>query len=223
MINGADKAAARLKSMMKFNVSTLTDKTVKGEIFDVYEYEDLYENWSYGIQRIDSVKRYDGELYKCVSYHEASPANDWTPVTAPSLWKLYHAVTAESARPYRMDNASDTYNSGEYIIYEDCVYECIMDGTCWAPDVTPDRWREIVGDTVTDDEVSDEDLTDPEVPDETTEPETPEEVTYPEWEQRYSHNTYTVGEIVTYKGKLYKCIANGFAYAPDVYGWELMA
>ena len=206
MINGADKAAARLKSMVKFNVSTLTDKTVKGEIFDVYEYENLYENWSYGIQHIDSVKRYEGELYKCVSYHEASPANGWTPVTAPSLWKLYHAVTAESARPYRMDNASDTYNSGEYIIYEDCVYECIMDGTCWSPIDTPDRWREIGGETVINDGES-----------ESTEP------TYPEWEQRYAGNTYTIGEIVTYNGELWLCIADGLAYTPDVYGWELIS
>jgi len=228
MFNGLDKACAKLRGMAKISGYTLNDKTISGEIpaADIFDYEELFDDWNYGIIPVNSVKRYNGELYKCVSGHEASPANGWTPITYPAGWKLYHAVTAESARPYRVRDASDTYESGEYMIYDDgCVYECITDGTCWSPDVTPDRWRKVTGDDENRNDTDENNDIDDDVgndADEPTEPETPKEVTYPEWEQRWAHNIYAVGEIVTYNGKLYRCTTSDYAYPPDVYGWELV-
>lgn len=47
----------------------------------------------------------------------------------------------------------------------------------------------------------------------------------PEWEQRYGHNAYQVGDLVTYKGKVYKNLWAGNTYTPAAYpqGWEEIA
>ena len=44
----------------------------------------------------------------------------------------------------------------------------------------------------------------------------------PEWEQRYGHNAYQVGDLVTYNGKVYRNVWAGNTYTPEAYpqGWE---
>ena len=62
----------------------------------------------------------------------------------------------------------------------------------WTPDITPALWKEVV----------------------------PEGV-IPEWKQPLGvHDSYQVGDKVTYKGNTYECTSANNVYAPDVYGWK---
>ena len=48
---------------------------------------------------------------------------------------------------------------------------------------------------------------------------------YPIWSRPAgAHDAYNAGDIVEYKGKLYRSLINGNVYAPDEYaaGWELV-
>ena len=81
--------------------------------------------------------------------------------------------------------------------YNGTLYKCIQAHTSqadWAPDATPALWK-----TVSLDE-------------------------YPEWVQPTgAHDAYNIGDKVTYNGQHYVCTSNGNVYAPDVYGWDLIA
>ena len=81
--------------------------------------------------------------------------------------------------------------------YNGTLYKCIQAHTSqsdWMPSATPALWK-----TVSVDE-------------------------YPEWVQPTgAHDAYNIGDKVTYNGQHYVCTSNGNVYAPDVYGWDLIA
>ena len=81
--------------------------------------------------------------------------------------------------------------------YNGTLYKCVQAHTSqsdWMPDATPALWK-----TVSVDE-------------------------YPEWVQPTgAHDAYNIGDKVTYNGQHYVCTSNANVYAPDVYGWDLIA
>ena len=81
--------------------------------------------------------------------------------------------------------------------YNGTLYKCIQAHTSqadWMPSATPALWK-----TVSIDE-------------------------YPEWVQPTgAHDAYNIGDKVTYNGQHYVCTSNANVYAPDVYGWDLIA
>ena len=40
--------------------------------------------------------------------------------------------------------AHDAYNLGDRVTYSGRIYESIINGNVWSPDVYPDGWKEIV-------------------------------------------------------------------------------
>ena len=81
--------------------------------------------------------------------------------------------------------------------YNGTLYKCVQAHTSqadWMPSATPALWK-----TVSVDE-------------------------YPEWVQPTgAHDAYNIGDKVTYNGQRYVCTSNANVYAPDVYGWDLIA
>ena len=81
--------------------------------------------------------------------------------------------------------------------YNGTLYKCVQAHTSqadWMPSATPALWK-----TVSVDE-------------------------YPEWVQPTgAHDAYNIGDKVTYNGQHYVCTSNANVYAPDVYGWDLIA
>ena len=80
--------------------------------------------------------------------------------------------------------------------YNGTLYKCIQAHTSqadWTPDATPALWVVVSIDE------------------------------YPEWVQPTgAHDAYNTGDIVRYKGKLYRSVIDGNVWAPDTYpaGWE---
>ena len=76
------------------------------------------------------------------------------------------------------------------------LYKCVQAHTSqadWTPDATPALWVVVSIDE------------------------------YPEWVQPTgAHDAYNTGDIVSYKGKLYRSVIDGNVWAPDTYpaGWE---
>ena len=89
------------------------------------------------------------------------------------------------------------YIVGDRVQHGGTLYKCVQAHTSqsdWAPDATPALWK-----TVSIDE-------------------------YPEWVQPTgAHDAYNIGDKVTYNGQHYVCTSNANVYAPDVYGWDLIA
>ena len=89
------------------------------------------------------------------------------------------------------------YTVNDRAQYNGTLYKCVQAHTSqddWMPSATPALWK-----TVSLDE-------------------------YPEWVQPTgAHDAYNIGDKVTYNGQHYVCTSNANVYAPDVYGWDLIA
>lgn len=92
--------------------------------------------------------------------------------------------------------AGKAYAVNDRVRYADTLYKCIQAHTSqtdWMPSATPALWKIVSVDK------------------------------YPEWVQPTgAHDTYNIGDKVTYNGQHYVCTANANVYAPGVYGWQLV-
>lgn len=92
--------------------------------------------------------------------------------------------------------AGQAYAAGYKVQHGGILYKCVQAHTSladWTPDATPALWVVVSIDE------------------------------FPEWVQPTgAHDAYNTGDKVSYNGKHYVCTIDGNAYAPDVYGWEVM-
>lgn len=150
----------------------------------------------------------DPQLYKVVQAHTSQA--DWTPEATPALYDAFGLDEQGYPLWSQPTGAHDAYNKGDIVNYNGDLYESLIDGNVWSPDVYPAGWQ-AVGST----EPSPEPEPDPE-------PEEPP--TYPEWVQPTgAHDAYNTGDIVNYNGTLYKSLIDGNVWDPISYpqGWEV--
>lgn len=88
--------------------------------------------------------QYKGILYECVQTHTSQ--EDWNPPTAASLWS---PVTVDPTTGYdewkRPTGVHDAYNIGDRVVFEDVVYESLIDGNTYSPSEYPQGWEEVKG------------------------------------------------------------------------------
>lgn len=104
---------------------------------------ELFPAWALGVAyALDVRVRYGDKLCKCVQAHTSQAG--WEPPNVPALW-------TEVAKPGEIpvwrqpSGAQDAYHVGERVHYPDAagpVYESLIDGNTWAPDVY--GWKEVV-------------------------------------------------------------------------------
>ena len=95
--------------------------------------------WTPGAYAVGDVRTYEGNPYKCVQTHDSTDTPAWTPAIA-SLWMQYHGTTRDTARPYiAPTGAHDMYRAGEWMIYDNTVYQCMSD-TVYSPTDYPAAW-----------------------------------------------------------------------------------
>jgi len=87
--------------------------------------------------------KYDGQVYKLWSQHNANGQPDWTPDKAFSLWDIYHTTDPARAKPYLpLQGARWLYQTGECMIWTDGeVYRSKQDNNDRTPDIMPDWWE----------------------------------------------------------------------------------
>lgn len=111
---------------------------------DVIDMVPLLKPWREGLHEAGEVAVHEGIPYKCVQEHDSTGNPLWNPKDAPSLWANYHATDAAHALPYAPPTgAHDAYMLGEYAVYDDRVWRCIMDGTVHDPLTLPGSWEEV--------------------------------------------------------------------------------
>ena len=196
-------AAEQLRRALQLFTATLTeDKALEiASVYPSWAAQTYYKKGdiiSHGINPVG-----DPQLYKVVQAHTSQET--WAPGDNPALYEPFgldengHAIWAQPS------GAHDAYNIGDVVNYKGTLYESLVAGNVWAPDVYPTGWQE-VGGTV-----------DP-GPD-------PGPSTYPEWVQPTgAHDAYNTGDIVSYNGVLYRSKIDGNTWAPDAYpdGWEVV-
>lgn len=111
---------------------------------DVIDMVPLLKPWREGEKTVGMVEVYEGIPYKCVQAHNSTGNPLWNPKDAPSLWANYHATDAAHALPYvQPTGAHDAYQTGEYMVWNDTVYRCVVDGTVHDPGTLPGSWEAV--------------------------------------------------------------------------------
>ena len=106
---------------------------------------ELYARWdSAKTYKTGERIRYGGLLYECIQGDTAQA--DWTPDTAVSLWDEVRVDPATGYDEWQQPSgAHDAYNIGDRVIYNGKIYESLINGNTYSPDVYPAGWKEVAG------------------------------------------------------------------------------
>lgn len=150
------------------------------------------------------------------------------PEDLPAQWGFVWSTDPAKALPFVAISTSP-YNTGECCTEGGKIYRSTIDANVWAPSAYPQGWQEVSADAgpVEPSEPYTEEPGGGEVvePEPTPEPEEPTTETYPDFVQPTGgHDSYNIGDRVTYNGKVYESTINSNVWAPDAYpqGWKVV-
>ena len=109
---------------------------------DALEAVNLFPNWD-PAEKYEKEQRvrYEGILYKCLQSHIAQEA--WNPIAAASLWTKVLIPDENVIPEWEQPDSTNAYMKGDKIIFEDKIYESLIDNNIWSPAVYPSGWKEI--------------------------------------------------------------------------------
>lgn len=145
-------------------------------------------------------------------YESIIDNNIWSPADYPGGWVLIEDNSNQepTISEWMQPDASNPYNTGDRVIYNNLIYESLIDNNTWSPADYPAGWQLIS-------EINEEE--------EPIETETEEEDhTYPEWAQPEAGNAYNTGDRVVYNGYIYQSTIDNNVWSPETYpaGWQLI-
>ena len=137
------KLALELRKALEYFVTTLDIETEEEKILEVpsmfpkykigvaYKIKDIF---AYGVNNVGDI-----QLYQVLQDHTSSA--EWTPDIAVSLYKAIGI--AENGIPNWVQplGASDAYNIGEEVMYNDVHYRSTIDNNVWSPEDYPQGWE----------------------------------------------------------------------------------
>ena len=141
-MNKVQKALELRKTLQMF-LATMDPETQSADMLEVasvfpsfevgknYKIKDVF---SYGENEVG-----DAQLYVVLQDHVS--AENWTPDTTPSLYKPMGLT--ETGYPVWVQplGASDAYNTGDIVSYNDTLYRSVIDNNTWSPEVYPAGWE----------------------------------------------------------------------------------
>lgn len=200
-----EQVAQQLRRAIQLFINTLDEDTALevATVYPAWKVNTYYAKGqiiSYGTNSVG-----DPQLYKVITGHTSQA--DWTPDTAASLFSAFGLDDDGYVIWAQPSGAHDAYKKGDIVNYKGTLYESLIDGNVWSPDVYAAGWKLVK-----------------ESPEEPEGPDEPITEEYPDWVQPTgAHDAYNIGDIVKYNGKLYQSTINGNVWAPDEYpaGWTL--
>lgn len=92
------------------------------------------------------MKRYGGQLWRCVQGHDSAGQTGWEPGKAPALWAAYHTTDPAFAKAFvQPAGAHDAYLKGEVCLWTDGkVYRSVMEtANAYSPADYPAGWEAV--------------------------------------------------------------------------------
>ena len=130
--------AQAIREAMDFAGATLTDEQALVCVL-------LYRPWEVGkAYSVDEFLTYgtnsvgDPQLYKVAQAHTARAG--WTPDTVPALYTPIGLDEEGYPLWSQPTGAHDAYNKGDIVNYNGVLYESLVDGNVYAPDLYPAGW-----------------------------------------------------------------------------------
>lgn len=104
----------------------------------------LFPHWKVGVQYETNARvRFADNIYKVLQAHTSQ--EDWMPDVAVSLYAplLIDEETNEILEWVQPDS-TNPYMIGDRVIFEEKVYESLIDNNTWSPAAYPAGWQEII-------------------------------------------------------------------------------
>lgn len=159
-----------------------------------------------------------------VEYHDkewesTTPFNVWEP--GVSGWRPLAPIDPETgergvAEWIQPTGKHDAYRKGDRVLFEEQVWESVIDNNTWSPTGYPEGWQVVKPE----EEVEEEEVP---VPDPEPEPGPIPGDMASEWVQpQGDHDAYQVGDRVLFEGELYESVIGNNAWSPRDYpqGWK---
>lgn len=143
LVTDSKKFALELRKALEYFVTTLDIENDESKILEVpsmfpkYKVGVAYktkEIFGYGTNSVG-----DTQLYQVLQDHTSQA--DWTPDSATSLYKAIGINENGIPNWVQPLGASDAYNTGDEVIYNEVHYRSTIDGNVWAPDTYPQGWE----------------------------------------------------------------------------------
>ena len=119
--------AASLTDEQAMEVATIYDPWVEGKSYIVGEF------LTYGVNNVG-----DPQLYKVVQAHKSQA--DWTPDVSESLFTAIGLDNSGYTVWSQPSGAHDAYNIGDIVNYNGTLYQSLINGNNYQPDLYPDLW-----------------------------------------------------------------------------------
>ena len=135
--------ALEMRTALQYFVGTLDADTQLDMMLEIPSMYPAYvvgkayttkEVFSYGVNSVG-----DPQLYQVLQDHTS--AAEWTPDTAVSLYKPIGVTKDGYPEWVQPLGASDAYNTGDIVSYNDTLYISTIDGNVWSPDAYPAGWE----------------------------------------------------------------------------------
>jgi hypothetical protein len=89
------------------------------------------------VVKAGQIRTHGGSDFECIQGHITQLG--WEPDKALALWRI--APTVEPAEYIQPTGAHDAYNTGDQVLFEENVYESVIDNNVWSPAVYPQGWK----------------------------------------------------------------------------------
>ena len=136
---GGVQSAEQLRRAIQLFAAGLPEEQAL-EIATVYPAWEINKSYvigdiiSYGVNSVG-----DPQLYKVVQAHISQA--DWAPDSVPALYDAFGLDDSGYPIWSQPSGAHDAYNTGDIVNYNGTLYESVIDGNVWSPDVYPAGWE----------------------------------------------------------------------------------
>ena len=119
-------------------------KVVANQVTDdvvALDLQEFYDEWQSNVTYVSGQYiKYDKVLYKVVNTHTSQ--DDWIPDVSPSLFtKVLIDPTGETILEWVQPDSTNAYMTGDKVIFEEKIYESLIDNNVWSPSAYPTSWR----------------------------------------------------------------------------------
>lgn len=126
------------KALQMFAQSLTDDQALSvATVFDTWETNKNYKTGDFITYGVNGVG--DPQLYKVVQDH--SSQENWTPDISASLYSPLGLDDAGYPIWSQPTGSHDAYNAGDIVNYNGTLYESLIDGNTYSPDIYSAGWK----------------------------------------------------------------------------------
>ena len=136
------QAALELRKALQLFLATMDADT---HAYDMMEVASVFPKYVIGkTYKIKDVFSYgtnsvgDPQLYQVLQDHTS--AEQWTPDATPSLYKAIGVTEDGYPEWVQPLGATDAYNKGDVVVYNNTLYQSLIDANVYSPDAYPAGW-----------------------------------------------------------------------------------